>query len=317
MNRIDRESLDSICHKFIESDASLLSARTGGLINDTYLINANNRMYVIQRINKDMNLDYLAFNYGLYSKVCDENNWLYPKWILSDEGKYFYSDANGDNWRMYPFIKCELLDKNLTKEYLFSFGEGLARMHEIFALMEDKPKAVYPRLHDLKNYYDKYNRVLSGENLIRENRDEDIEKDINSKIDKMLEINIDKDSVIHADTKLSNILFEKGKVIGAIDMDTIMPGSVLEDLADSIRSSCVNNGLFNKEAAEQIVKGYVNVSSKNKEEITERLPFVFEKICFELALRYYTDSISEQKYFKETYTGYSREKAKSLIKAEW
>jgi Ser/Thr protein kinase RdoA (MazF antagonist) len=313
MNRIDLESLDLICKKFTVADARLISARTGGLINDTYLLNADNKMYVIQRINKNMDRDRLLFNYGLYSKAFDEAEWLYPKWMKSNEGKYFVTDEAGDNWRMYPFVKCELLDKKLSKDYLFAIGEGLARMHKIFDLMEDKPKAVYPDLHDLNHYFDKYDRVLNGEGLLSENRDGVLEKEIDSNREKMLGIKTDKDSVIHADTKLSNILFVKGKVAGTIDMDTIMSGSVLEDIADCIRSSCVNNGFYDKDAAETIIKGYVSNTYKDKKEIIEGFPFVFEKICFELALRYYTDSISEEKYFKETYPGYCRERAKSLL----
>ncbi len=313
MDRIDLETLDLICKKYINADASLISARTGGLINDTYLLNADNKMYVIQRINRNMDPDLLEFNYGLYSKAFDETGWLYPKWMKSFEGKYFVTDENGDNWRMYPFVKCELLDKKLSKEYLFALGEGLARMHKIFDSMEDKPKAVYPLLHDLNHYFENYDRVLNGENLLSENRDSVLEKEIDSDREKMLGIITDKDSVIHADTKLSNILLIKGKVAGSIDMDTIMPGSVLEDIADCVRSSCVTSGFLNKDAAETIVKGYVSSTDKDKKEITEGLPKVFEKICFELALRYYTDSISEEKYFKESYPGYSREKAKSLL----
>lgn len=86
-------------------------------------------------------------------------------------------------------------------------------------------------------------------------------------------------------------------------------------ITDCIRSSCVYSGRFDKEAAEQIIKGYESLSSKK--EIEKDLPQVFEKICFELALRYYTDSVSETKYFKEIYPGYSRERAKSLMNTLW
>ena len=185
-------------------------------------------------------------------------------------------------------------------------------MHKIFAEMDDKPRAVYPHLHNLKHYYDEYIRV-QGET--KEERDRDVEKIIDSKIAAMLELKIDTTSIIHADTKLSNILFDNGKVVGSIDMDTIMSGSVLEDIADSIRSSCVSGDRFDRESAEEIIKGYINFSSKK--DIQNNLPSVFNKICFELALRYYTDSLSEEKYFKESYLGYSRERAKSLLNTLW
>jgi Ser/Thr protein kinase RdoA (MazF antagonist) len=312
MKRIDPESLGLICQKFINAETRLISSNSSGLINDTFLVSSDGRMYVVQRLNRNMNADFLEFNYGLYSKACEENDWLYPKWIKDSEGDYFYTDSDEDKWRMYPFISCEILEKPLSKERLFSLGQGLARMHEIFDSIDDKPKAVYPMLHDLSHYYDEYNRVLSE---TKEERDEELEKKIDDKIDAMLNVQLDTSSVIHADTKLSNILFCNGKVVGSIDMDTIMPGSILEDIADCIRSSCVYSGRFDKEAAEQIIKGYESLSSKK--EVEKDLPRVFEKICFELALRYFTDSISEIKYFKEIYPGYSRERAKSLLNILW
>ena len=312
MKRIDPESLGLICQKFINADARLISSNSSGLINDTFLVSAAGKMYVVQRLNRNMNTEFLEFNYGLYSKACEENNWLYPKWIKDSEGDYFYIDSDDDKWRMYPFISCEILEKPLSKERLFSLGQGLARMHEIFDSMDGKPKAVYPKLHELSYYYDEYKRVISE---TKEERDEELEKIIDDKIDAMLDVKLDTSSVIHADTKLSNILFCNGKVVGSIDMDTIMSGSVLEDIADCIRSSCVYSGRFDKEDAEQIIKGYESISSKK--EIEEKLPRVFEKICFELALRYYTDSVSETKYFKEIYPGYSRERAKSLMNTLW
>ncbi len=312
MQMITQQSIQPICRQFIPFDVRLISSNSKGLINDTFLVSAEGKMYVVQRLNRNMNADFLEFNYGLYSKACEENNWLYPKWIKDSEGKYFYTDSDDDMWRMYPFISCEILEKPLSKERLFSLGQGLARMHEIFDSIDDKPKEVYPMLHDLSHYYDEYKRVISE---TQEERDEELEKKIDDKIDAMLNVKLDTSSVIHADTKLSNILFCNGKVVGSIDMDTIMPGSVLEDIADCIRSSCVYSGRFDKEAAEQIIKGYESLSSKK--EIEKNLPQVFEKICFELALRYYTDSISETKYFKESYLGYSRERAKSLLNTLW
>ena len=313
MQMITQQSIQPICRQFIPFDVRLISSNSKGLINDTFLVSAEGKMYVVQRLNRNMNSDFLEFNYGLYSRTCEENNWLYPKWIKDAEGEYFYTDDDNDKWRMYPFIKCDILEKPLSKERLFELGRGLARMHKIFAEMDDKPRAVYPHLHNLKHYYDEYIRV-QGET--KEERDRDVEKIIDSKIAAMLELKIDTTSIIHADTNLSNILFDNGKVVGSIDMDTTMSGSVLEDIADSIRSSCVSGDRFDRESAEEIIKGYIGFSSQ-KEIIQNSLPQVFDKICFELALRYYTDSLSEEKYFKESYLGYSRERAKSLLNTLW
>lgn len=317
--------INNICHQFINS--SILSAEPigDGHINDTYLVAASDVRYVVQRIKDTADTAKFEYNYGLYADILASNGIKFPVWLKNKAGTYFYTDGSGYNWRMYSYIDGDIICAPPKIEQLFFLGQGLKQLHILLQKINDKPKPVYPHLHDLEFYYDMYCKVIDGKNLCTEYKDPAIENIISADIDKMLKIDVDKTSVVHGDTKLANILFKDNKVTGFIDFDTLMNGSLIEDVADCIRSCCIDNGRLNTDKANELVKGYLDAcdasDNHNPDDIIrndiKQLPDVFNKICFELGLRYYTDAISKNKCFKEKYPGYHLERARSLFKVKW
>ena len=306
---------EEIIHNFIDDDVLSVEPVGEGQMNDTYLVTSAAGKFICQRVKGTMDEGKLIHNYELYSRACDEAGWSYPKWLKGRDGKYFLTDENGDNHRMYPLVEGDILSIPMDKETLHACGQGLAKMHEILSKMQGEPKAVYPHLHDLRFYYDEYRAVLQGAGLIEENGDKGFEAIIDRRIADMLAVVPAEQAPVHGDPKLSNILFKDGKVIGFIDMDTVMLGSTIEDLADCIRSCCVTDGRIDKYAAQRIADGYASVTGTAV--APTELKRAFDKICFELALRYYTDSISNVGHFKEHYPGYRLEKARAMIETTW
>lgn len=300
---------------------------------------------MVQRIKDTADTAKYEYNYSLYADILASNGIKFPVWLKNKAGTYFYTDGSGYNWRMYSYIDGDIICAPPKIEQLFFLGQGLKKLHILLQKIKDKPKPVYPHLHDLMYYYDMYCKVKDDDkNLCTEYLDPAIENIISADIDKMQRISVDKTSVVHGDTKLANILFKDGKVTGFIDFDTLMNGSLIEDVADCIRSCCIDNGRLNTDKANELVKGYLdacdefnelnimqdtqnlqniydttgkqNINNIIKNDI-KQLPDVFNKICFELGLRYYTDAISKNKCFKEKYPGYHLERARSLFKVKW
>jgi len=307
-------NITEICGNFI--DKTIISATPfgDGHINDSFLIKTDGNMYICQRVQKKMDTSVLTKNYGLYSTACDNFSFRYPTWIKTRENGFFFTDETGDHWRMYPYIPGEVLSAPLSERELYACGRGLAKLHLILDTVKEPPEAVYPMLHDLKYYWERYEALFEGPDLIAENRDLNIEKIISTNIDRFLAVSNDRTAVIHGDAKLANILFKDGEVIAFIDIDTVMRGSRAEDLADLIRSACTGNGGVDLKSADNIIKGYVDTAPGllSSREIS-LIPETVKKIGFELALRYYTDSISKVKLFKENYPGYLLEKAEKQL----
>lgn len=304
-----------ISKEFLSCNILSVSPLDGGHINETYLVKTANGRYVLQRINSHMYTSVLVRNFELYSPACDRSGLLYPAWIKTHKGDFFYTVPDGCHWRMYPYLDGEILSPPLSAETLYACGHGIARIHALLNTLQAVPQPVYPMLHDLPYYFDEYRNLLKGPHLIPDNRDADTEALISSGIDTMLHVTKEyaAPSVVHGDLKLANILFRDGQVIGFLDFDTVMTGYPEEDIADCIRSCCIREGSVDRDAASMLIRGYADISG-DFEELSRRVRKAFRKICFELGLRYYTDAISEKKHFRVTAPEYRITKARNLLK---
>ena len=119
--------------------------------------------------------------------------------------------------------------------------------------------------------------------------------------------------VTHNDTKLNNILMDSASGVGVavIDLDTVMPGTILFDIGDGIRSACSNS--FEDELDKE--KIFINMDYTKaylRGYLEEMLPYLTQTeikyiglsiatITYELALRFLTDYINNDVYFKIKY----------------
>lgn len=309
------ERVEMACRAFFQNGITSINPLGSGHINETFCVKtADGGQYVCQRVQKKMDVSKLEHNYLLYAKAFENAGWPYPTWQRSVEGKYFFTDPEGDHWRTYPLIEGEVLTGPLTKEELVAFGQGLAWLHWILQTLPEKPKAVYPVLHDLGNYHERYLTLLTQNELYEEQRDEEVESWIRSWNAVFQTPSLKKTAVVHGDPKLANAIFQNGRLKTFIDLDTVMQGSLLEDIADSIRSCCTLARRIDEDAMRAFVHGYLSVQNGllTQEDIL-LLPMVIRKICFELGLRYYTDSIAIKKSFQEKYPGYLLNKARGYF----
>ena len=305
---------EKIYKNFIEDDVIEVAVLGEGHINDTYMVKTASREYVLQRIQKNMNISNLEYNYSLYYEVLNKYNIEYPKWLKLRDGSHYYIDEDSNAWRMYPYIESDAIHQPMSVDMLYSYGQGLAKLHSAFRDIKKKLIPIYPHLHELKYYYLKYTNLIASDNNIKSLRDMQIEKQIEQISEQFFIPEEERQSIIHADTKLSNVLFKDGQVIGFIDFDTIMHGPVTVDIADAIRSCCIQNGKIDNDAANSLVEGYISLCDESEaKEVQNNLWHDFNKLCFELALRYYIDAVSEENYFKDKEPAYKLERAKALI----
>ena len=130
--------------------------------------------------------------------------------------------------------------------------------------------------------------------------------------------------IIHADPKISNVLFDtvsgKGKCV--IDLDTIMPGTLLYDYGDMVRSYTNNkneddpteNNIFNKEIYDLLTKGFL---SSIKDQLTsvemDNLAYSAKVVIYIQALRFMTDYLNGNIYYKTNHPLQNFNRAKNQI----
>jgi len=189
-----------------------------------------------------------------------------------------------------------------------------------------------PHFHDTKDRYRLFKQAIANDKAGRA-------KDIKEEIDFYLAredfagLIVDKLAdgslplrVTHNDTKLNNVMLDKNtrKALCVIDLDTVMPGSALYDFGDSIRFGASTAAEDEKdlgkvwmdiELFKMYTDGYLSAcgDSLTKLEI-EMLPVGAKMMTLECGMRFLTDYLDGDTYFKTTYPEQNLDRTRTHIK---
>ena len=338
--------LKVIFSKFIEAEMlESYQELASGHINDTYLVETTNHSkYVLQRINHGVFKDVS----GLINNKVSVSNHIQKKlsylsekelsrrvlsFIPSSVGKPFYQEKNSGYWNLMVYIS-----ESITYETVNEKGvayEGGKLLGDFLNLTNDfdssKLIEVIPKFHDIPYRFSQFNdalklaehqRVIQAKNII--NKIEELKEEMHI-IQNLKESGEIKIRVTHNDTKISNSLFDKNKKgLCMIDTDTVMPGIVHYDFGDAIRTICntaaedeKNLSLvnFNVSYYKAYVKGFLEKmqSSLSPLEI-KHLPLAAKTMIFIIGLRFITDYLNGDIYFKTTYDNHNLDRAKNQFK---
>ena len=131
--------------------------------------------------------------------------------------------------------------------------------------------------------------------------------------------------VTHNDTKLNNVLLDEKtrKAICVLDLDTVMPGSSLYDYGDSIRFGAASAEEDERDLSKMgldlhlfrvYTAGYLTACPSLTEKEIELLPLGAKIITLELAVRFLTDYLDGDLYFKTDYPEHNLVRARSQMK---
>ncbi len=336
MNNVEKTAQTfEICGKVTE-----IRENNRGHINSTYLVCCGDKKYVMQKINKNVfkkpeqvmsNIIYVTQH--IASKLCEagkntESCALH--FVKTNEGKYFSVDGSGDYWRMYHFIEGECYESCETAELFCQVGEAFGEFQK--QLSDFDASLLYetiPNFHNTASRYLDFERAveqnLSGRAHLAQAEIEFVRrrKAVCDIIVKGIEDGKFPLRVTHNDTKLNNIILgDDGYCV--IDLDTVMPGSMLYDFGDAIRfgaSSAAEDEtdlkkvFIKTELFESFTKGYLCGlgSSATKDEILA-LPEGARVITFETGMRFLTDYLNGDTYFRTAYPEHNIVRARNQFK---
>lgn len=285
-----------------------------GLINDTYLVTTAAACFVLQRINRQVfpvpeliSANLLALNQHARQK--DGAKLQLPETLKTNAGQLFYQAGNGDFWRAQSFIadtkSLETLGSSADAEQA---GFALGHFHHLFsdldpALLHD----TLPGFHITPRYLSHYHRVL-GEAPIKDPYCGDFIEQSGHLADTLAQAEqqgLLPLRVTHGDPKLNNFLFDvqTGRVVSLIDLDTVKPGLVHYDIGDCLRSCCQTFEPigFNLDICAGLLKSYLTEAGAFFTEHDYQFLYpAIQLIPFELGLRFYTDYLEGNRYFKVT-----------------
>ena len=255
-------------------------------------------------------------------------------YIKTKSGETYFEDAQGQPWRCLHFISNSVCYQTVEEPDQFyqsakSFGHFLKQLGNYPA---ESLHETIPQFHDTVKRFRDFTKAVKKD---VKNRSRSCKKEIAFALEReevcgVLMEQLNKGllplRVTHNDTKLNNILFDSDtdKGLCIIDLDTIMPGLAANDFGDSIRFGAstaeedekdLEKVHFDIHLYELYVKGYLEMA---KDVLTpaeiESLPWGARLMTLECGMRFLTDYLQGDVYFKTAYPEHNLVRARTQFK---
>lgn len=320
-----------------------------GHINDTYaayykMANGTEKRYLIQGINTDIftNPEKLMDNIAnvtafLKTKITENGGDPLKETLTivkTKENKNFYKDENGRYWRCYIFIEDAISYEIVEKpEDFYTVARAFGNFQTLLAdYPADTLYESIPNFHNTPSRFNDFKAAVKEDIM---GRAKDVQAEIQFFLDRESDTHVITDlmaagelptRVTHNDTKLNNILIDPktGKGLCVIDLDTVMPGTALNDYGDSIRFGAstaledetdLSKVSIDLNLFELFTKGFLETAGKvfNKAEI-DNLPMAAKLMTLECGMRFLGDYLNGDTYFKITREHHNLDRARTQIK---
>ena len=319
-----------------------------GHINDTYAVTCASeggvRRYILQKLNSRV----FPHPTALMNNFAAVTAYLRPiikkeggdpdreclKVIPTVQGAAYYVDGEGEVWRMTQLI--ENTDAYLVAESSAMFEDAGRAFGLFIRRLEGFDAAslieVIPDFHNTVKRYENLEKAVAADKAGRASGVKDLidfaraRKDKTSVIVSALKEGSIPLRVTHNDTKLNNVLIDTAtqKAICVIDLDTVMPGSLLYDFGDAIRVGCstaeedekdLSKVNFDRENFVAFTRGFMRGLGDNLTVNEEKLlPTGAILMTFECGMRFLTDYLEGDVYFKTAYPEHNLVRCRTQFK---
>ncbi|MBO5495115.1 MAG: aminoglycoside phosphotransferase family protein [Eubacterium sp.] len=318
-----------------------------GHINTTYIVTydegATKVRYILQRVNTNVfkNIDELMENVFAVTSFLmkkieaeggnpDRETLHYFK---TKDGSKYYS-VDGGAYRAYRFVeKSKSYDSADTPELFGKSGEAFGRFQR--RLSDFPAETLYETIPNFHNTMWRFeNEFLPALEEDREGRADECREETEfiikrrgelSRLTDMIENGDLPLRVTHNDTKLNNVMFDEDtdEAICVIDLDTVMPGLALYDFGDSVRFGASTAAEDEKDVGKVSLDldyfrayavGYLSqaggILTDNEK---DNLAFSAKLLTLELAMRFLTDYLNGDTYFKTDYPKHNLVRARAQL----
>ncbi|MBQ9832464.1 MAG: aminoglycoside phosphotransferase family protein [Clostridia bacterium] len=308
-----------------------------GHINDTYLCESTEGRVALQRINSNVfkNPHLVMENaFKVTRHIADyiQKSGGDPKcgtlmFLATTDNKPYFTDGNGEVWRATYFLEgtttySRAEDEAMLESAAGAFGRFMMMLADYPA---DTLHETIPDFHNTPKRFEQFVSVLEKDEYNRAAQAREAVNFVLEREDKagflvnMLNRGELPLRVTHNDTKLNNVLFRQdtGKAICAIDLDTVMPGLSAYDFGDAIRSGAnmvdedkAKRGDFSFNFFKAYAKGYIDncgcALTQNECDVLAPSAIL---LSFECGMRFLTDYLDGDKYFKTEHQTHNLQRA--------
>ncbi len=312
-----------------------------GNINDTYLVSMGQPVreyFILQRINQHVfrrpewimaNLRTVNAHVLMEMRTWEGRRWEVMEIVPTASGEDYLFDEEGDFWRALTYI--EGAHTHLSVRDARHAGEAGFALGTFQRLISDlDPRRLHdtlPGFHVMPRYLAHYDEVVQTHELpstpevrygmacVEQHRT------WATRLDEACRAGVLRERPIHGDPKIDNIMIddETGQAVSIIDLDTVKPGLVQFDIGDCLRSSCNPLGeetdrfdevRFDLDLCRVILEGYLpEVAAFYTPADYAYVYDGLRTLAFEMALRFFTDYLEGDVYFKTRYPEHNLNRA--------
>lgn len=328
----------------IEGEVKYVGSLGEGLINDTYLVKTKdgNPDYVLQRVNHNVFKDVE----GMQRNIEAVTNHIREKLVSTSEhdidrkvlefvkvkgSEKTYYVEEGEYWRVSKFIKDAITLQEVTPVTARHAGVAFGRFQNMLSDLSTPLSESILDFHNMEFRLRQLDEAVMSDRSGRVREVSDILKEIDTRRDLMCqpeklyrEGRLPK-RICHCDTKVNNMLFDRnGEVLCVIDLDTVMPSFVFSDYGDFLRTGACTAPEdevdpervdFDLDIFRAFTEGYLSEArSFLTEEELEWLPNAVALFPYMQAVRFLTDYINGDTYYKTAYPGHNLVRVKAQLK---
>jgi thiamine kinase-like enzyme len=300
-----------------------------GHINDSFIVESkkdNGESYFLQKINHHIfkNVAGLQQNIQivtdhLRTKLTETGEKDIEKKVLrlipAKDGKLFYQDADGDYWRVYVNMKNTHSYDVVTPELAYKAGEAFGNFQCMLAdVSHEKLIETIPNFHNMEFRLEQFREAVKADAAERLAKTQWLVDEIESRADEMClperlyrEGKLPK-RINHCDTKVNNMLFDQNdEPVCIVDLDTTMPGFVLSDFGDFMRTAAntgaeddanLDNIGVNMSIFEAYTRGYLKKATFLTSIELENLAFGAKLLSYMQLVRFLGDYLNGDTYYK-------------------
>ena len=314
-----------------------------GHINDTYRVSLDAggtpASFILQRINHHIfknpaammeNIERVTAHLAAQVTGEPDGDRRVLRLIAARDGRAWHVDAEGNHWRAYHFIEgARSYDAVESVEQAFQAGRAFGRFQELLAgLPAPRLHDTIPDFHHAPKRFDAFLQAVAGDVAGRALM---VKREIEFALARQPIIGVLLDAklperVTHNDTKFNNVLLDNttGEAICVIDLDTVMPGLAPYDFGDMVRTTTspaledeqdLSKVTMQFAMFEALVRGYLSATrgflTKAERDL---LAFSGKLITLELGIRFLTDYLAGDTYFKVHREGHNLDRCRTQFK---
>ena len=329
-------------HFAIQGDILEIKPLGNGLINDTLLVVTDGPdKYVLQRINNAIfkDVDLLQHNIDcatahIRRKLAgdpDIDRKVLTFLPCKETGKSYWTDGQA-YWRVSVFIKDAFTYELVDPKYSYFAGKAFGNFEAMLADIPDKLGETIPDFHNMELRARQLHEAVAADAAGRMAEPEvrailadllPFEEEM-CKAERMYREGILPKRICHCDTKVNNMLFDAdGNILCVIDLDTLMPSFVFSDYGDFLRTAAnavaeddpaVEKVRFKMDIFEAFTRGYLESAGVFLTPVEkENLPYAACLFPYMQAVRFFTDYINGDTYYKIKYPDHNLVRTRNQV----